>query len=390
MSAAVRLTHRGRSLLAGAGALVVLARLFASVELAGLAAAGGLAVVAAYVGLRSTAVVYQAARRLDSARVPVGTSARVRLTFTNPTRRRARYAVAADDAVMDGSARCLVAPLGPGQRAEVEYVVPASRRGTFLIGPLRTAVSDPLGLAELAATVPGRHRLVVHPRTEDVEPPPSRTGAEAHRGALRRAALLRGEDFYALREYEVGDDLRRVHWRTTAKTGELMLRQDELRRDDVAMLLLDLRDRVHTAASFERALEVAASLTTAAVRAARRMRVVATGGYEADLIDAGRLVTVLDFLAGVQPQAGDGFAAVQRRARREARGPLVAVTGAASPAELAGLGALGAHLGLVMVAVVGSARTAPGAVTVPIPLDSSFAPVWNQAVLACENTATLR
>jgi uncharacterized protein (DUF58 family) len=285
----------------------------------------------------------------------------------------------------------MVAPLGPGQRAEVEYVVPVSRRGTFPIGPLRTAVSDPLGLAEVAATVPGTHRLVVHPRTEEVEPPPSRTGADSHRGALRRAALLRGEDFYALREYEVGDDLRRVHWRSTARTGELMLRQDELRRDDVAMLVLDLRDRVHTTASFERALEVAASVAAATVRSGRRMHVLATGGFDVDLVDATGLVTVLDFLAGAQPQSADGFAAVHRRARREARGPLVAVTGAAPPAELAGLGALSAHLGLVMVAVVGAARTVPGAVTVPIPLDAPFAPAWNQAVLACENNAaTLR
>jgi hypothetical protein len=121
------------------------------------------------------------------------------------------------------------------------------------------------------------------------------------------------------------------------------------------------------------------------------MHLLATGGFELDLTDATRLVAVLDFLAEAHPQAADGFAAAHRRARRLARGPLVAVTGNAGAAELAALGGLHSRTGLVMVAQVGGASvTVPGAVTVPLPVEGPFAPSWNQAVVACENTAALR
>ena len=75
-----------------------------------------------------------------------------------------------------------------------------------------------------------------------------------------------GDEFVTLREYELGDDLRRVHWRSTARTGELMIRQDEARWRSRAAVVLDVQPGAHDAASFEVAVEAAASVVGAAGR----------------------------------------------------------------------------------------------------------------------------
>src|SRR5204863_139235 len=157
------------------------------------------------------------------------------------------------------SAGCLVPVLGPGAMAEARYDLPTGRRGVIAVGPLALTVGDALGLAQRRIEAAGTARLVVHPRIHPVRALPGSGTAEDRRGSARPARAPRGDDFFALREYEVGDDLRRVHWRSTARLGDLMLRQDELRFGEVATVLLDTRARAHRGDSFERALEVAAS-----------------------------------------------------------------------------------------------------------------------------------
>ena len=106
----------------------------------------------------------------------------------------------------------------------------------------------------------------------------SRSGAGSAPSTKRRAARAvvsdLGDEFVTLREYEVGDDLRRVHWRSTARTGELMIRQDEARWRSRAAVVLDVNPGAHDAASFEVAVEAAASVTraTGAVAAKGRGR----------------------------------------------------------------------------------------------------------------------
>ena len=93
-------------------------------------------------------------------------------------------------------------------------------------------------------------------------------------GSMQASRVPVGLDFFGLREYEVGDDLRRVHWRSTARTGELMLRQDEMPWEARSTILLDTRPSTHHGESFERAVEIAASLATAMCRGRRQVRFV--------------------------------------------------------------------------------------------------------------------
>ena len=111
----------------------------------------------------------------------------------------------------------------------------------------------------------------MRPRVHDIVAPVavgSRISAEHEPCGARAVVSDLGDEFLTLREYEVGDDLRRVHWRSTARTGELMIRQDEARWRSRAAVVLDVRPGAHDAASFEVAVEAAASVSRPARAAA--------------------------------------------------------------------------------------------------------------------------
>jgi uncharacterized protein (DUF58 family) len=184
-----------------------------------------------------------------------------------------------------------------------------------------------------------------------------------------------------------------------------MLRQDELRFGEVATVLLDTRARAHRGDSFERALEVAASVAAALVEDGRRLRFVTTGGFDVELDGArtgapgsqgeGRWAAVLEHLALVAPDVGgtDRFALAVQSIRHRPSGPLAAVVADAAPAELAALGALRSRLGLVLIARCNpdlpgdgpemTTRSLSGAIGVPVSDMKDFSEAWNKAVISC-------
>ena len=91
----------------------------------------------------------------------------------------------------------------------------------------------------------------------------------------------RRDSFRGLREYVAGDDLRHVHWRSSARTGELVVRQDEQPRPRATAVVLDLRRTAHAGLSLERAVSVAASVMLAARRSGQEMVLAATDGTAA-------------------------------------------------------------------------------------------------------------
>lgn len=135
-------------------------------------------------------------------------------------------------------------PAGPGRAAEtaVEYVVTPPRRGHFPLGPLVVEYGDPFGVARAVAAIGDAERVVVVP---DVAPV-GEGGPTLDRGdGLAQLTLHRAtdnEDDLTTREYRPGDALRRVHWRVTARQGELMVRQEEARSDPDARILIETRE----------------------------------------------------------------------------------------------------------------------------------------------------
>ncbi len=89
-----------------------------------------------------------------------------------------------------------------------------------------------------------------------------------------------GDEFYGLREYRIGDDLRRVHWASTARTDQLMIRQPENLLQGRLTIAVDLRSTVHDAATLEAALSAAASLVMAGIRSRIHVRAATTSGID--------------------------------------------------------------------------------------------------------------
>jgi uncharacterized protein (DUF58 family) len=396
------LTNRGWALIGAAVALLLGARVLGVVELAMLAAAAFLVVVVALLRVRGRAANLTAERTLRPARAEARGPARADLSLTNRGTRGTTVLTATDS--FDGGrrvARFLVPPLAAGETADAAYRLPTGRRGIYTVGPLTVSVTDPFGIAEVSNVCARIDRFVVYPHIEDILPLPGSSNLEARLGSYKASRVPVGLDFFGLREYEVGDDLRRVHWRSTARTGELMLRQDEMPWESRATVLLDTRPSSHHGESFERAVEVAASIVTAVARGRRHLRFLTTGGVDIRSTGRERYPAIMDYLAAASPEAIDHFDVVVDMLRRTSAGtPLAAVVGNAARSDLTALGGLKIRLGLVVLAVLrpssyggvdmGPLPQVPGALIVPVAADIPFPEAWNQTVISCQRSARAR
>lgn len=120
----------------------------------------------------------------------------------------------------------------------VTYPVHASRRGRWELGPLTVRHTDPLAMATTSSTLGGTVSVTVWPAVADLRLPPDALVGEPDRVAL--GARSPSTDDAALRDYREGDDLRRVHWRSSARRGDLLVRSDERAGMRPASVLVDL------------------------------------------------------------------------------------------------------------------------------------------------------
>lgn len=159
-----------------------------------------------------------------------------------------------------------IAKLAGGKEVKHRYSLRCARRGVYEIGPLVAVTSDPLGLTERETLIAEKFELLVHPRLEFVsdrpltrqfEDPPIRPPVSK--------PWPSGLEFYGMREYQRGDDLRRIVWRATARTGKVMVREAEQGITDHITIILDTDRGSHShdgefSESFEMGVSAAASL----------------------------------------------------------------------------------------------------------------------------------
>lgn len=141
--------------------------------------------------------------------------------------------------------RVLVGSLRPGEHKTIRYAVRPPVRGRHQLGPLTVQLRDPFGMTNRFVQVGAGTELLVLPRTYPLSgsrPPGTGVGAD---GEIPFMVALHGEDDQSIREYRDGDDLRRIHWPATARTGELMVRQEDRPARRRAVLLLDPRPEGH-------------------------------------------------------------------------------------------------------------------------------------------------
>jgi uncharacterized protein (DUF58 family) len=323
------LTTRGRSFLAAAAAAAISAMVLGERDLlrvAVLLAALPL-LAAAYVG-RSR---YKLActRSLDPVRTPVGSSARVILRLQNMSRLPTGTLLLEDRLpfALGSRPRVVLERLGAHQASSVAYTVRTEVRGRYPVGPLVVRLTDPFGLCELSRSFPTVDRLIVIPQV--VPLPAVRLGGEyAGTGDSRaRSVAVHGEDDAATREYRNGDDLRRVHWRSTARTGELMVRREEQPWDSRATVVLDTRADAHRGegptASFEWAVSAAASIAMHLRQAGYKVRLVTGSGVDVDATEIGGDAVILETLADVKLERNCDISVLVEQVRRRSDGGLV-------------------------------------------------------------------
>jgi uncharacterized protein (DUF58 family) len=383
------ITRRGIAVLAASVAFVVAGRIIGLGELYGLAGAGVGLVVAGFVVSRARHAVV-VTRVITPARVHVGSPWRVELQAENRGRRRSPLlAVSTTFSAAQRYARFSLAPLEPGGRASAAFRLPTDRRGVFTLGPVLVERADMFGLVSRKVEAAPSAKLTVYPRVDDVVSPDGVGMADplAEVTGPRRVGA-QGGDFFALVDYEQGDDLRRVHWPSVARTGRLMIRQDETPWRGRTTVVVDLRSEVHTADSFEDALSAAASVLAAGGVRNGLVRLVTTGRFDSGF-GAGRafLDRLLEVLALAEPQTAGkrgGLAALGGSTRRTAagaarEGPCIITTTRGSR-ELGPLLARDAHAVGVVFTVDDKKPPASlrrGARTVVVPTGTrAFAPAW--------------
>ena len=277
-----------------------------------------------------------------------------------------------------------VPQLEPGVSARLTVALDTSHRGVFELSGLDAFLEDPVGLASHRSTVGGPARITVFPRIEPLDDLVPFAGFNPRYELTRSTVTRLSSGLATVRNYADGDDLRLVHWKTTARVGELMVREGgdpESPESRSTTVVLDTRQKVHSEASFEPAVEVATSVLGSGFAVGSTARLVTTGGIDVRAAnDPWRFEELLYELATVHPgRETNVLSAVQLVEGDEAPGVLVVVTANQLDEGLEDV--LAVHpVGHAILVFTGSSPVLPrglsGLVVVCVPPGSALRPAW--------------
>jgi uncharacterized protein (DUF58 family) len=278
------LTRQGIAVVGAGVAAIAVGRAFGIIELYVIAAAFFASVVAAvvYVWVRRPRI--EADRWIHPSVLVAGDTGHVDIRL----RHRGRLGSAPfllEEPVRrtmteDHVARLPVPALRAGSVSSSGYRVPTTTRGVIALGPLRLIFDDALGIARSSTPVVGADEIVVAPRALPVDMP------ELGRGPLGRSLLessrrLGPGDFHGLRDYATGDEPRSIHWRASARTDDLMVKEFTVEGLHRCTVVFDPSPGAHASrAGFEHGVTAAASLVSSAMRAGLTTRFVTSGGID--------------------------------------------------------------------------------------------------------------
>lgn len=306
------LTVRGRCLLAAGVAATICSLVLDERDL--LRAAAFIAALPLLaLGLSTRArISLNADREIKPARMPVGKPASVRLRIKGN-----EYLPIGGLLLEDGVPPALgvrprfrLTQVPRSNGAALDYQVHPELRGIHQIGPLRTKISDPLGLYEFERELGGHSRLIAWPRVVPLGGLPVGSGLGTGDQGSSRLRAGYGEDDSMVRQYRHGDDIRRVHWKSTARRDELMVRAEERPWYGGVTVLVDRRSAAHrgsgAGSSMEWAISAAASVCVHLNAQGRPAQLVTEDG---GLLSTGPSdgsppsESMLDALATVRPSA---------------------------------------------------------------------------------------
>ena len=338
-----------------------------------LAVLGG-AAAAALLGAAGFALwrpVLRVHRVADPDRVARGEPARMRLSVANASRLRTASLVAVDRCDGEDVPVPLVR-LRPGKDTTADYPVPTHRRGVVPVGPLRVVRGDPLGLVSLARAYGDTAAVWVHPRIHPLRAVPAglTRSLDGRVDKVPHGTIT----FDSLREYVVGDELRRVHWRSSAKAGTLMVREQLDTSEPSLLVLLDDRSSAQLDDPFEDCCEAAASIVAAAVREGVPVQL--------HLVSGPAPGPFLDVLTEATPRPGDLTAKLRQLRAARPGDTLIFLTGPGGRGDLGAVSGLRGAYPVVVAGLFGDPDAAPvspgaGMIVIEAASGTEFAAAWD-------------
>ncbi len=380
------LTTRGRCFAGAGGAAALCSLAFGQRDLLRVAVLVlALPLVSAVVVARTRYRV-ASSRRLEPARTQVGADGRVVLRIENVSRLPTGLLLLEDRVpyVLGARPRFVLDRVEPRGTREVSYTVRSEVRGRFPVGPLTVRLTDPFGMCELVRSFTSSDSFVVTPVVERLPALPLGGDWSGSGESKSRSIASAGEDDVVTREYRRGDDLRRIHWRSTAHRGELMVRREEQPWESRGLLVLDTRSLAHRgegpSSSFEVAVSAAASLGVHLCRSGFTLdlvtdegrRLVGGGAQDASVhLEEG----LLDALAVVEPSQGRSLSHAGPVLRHAGEGLTVAVLGALTVDEAAELVRYRHGAGSVLAVLLDVDSWRPAAARERVPLVDPQLPI---------------
>lgn len=223
--------------------------------------------------------------------------------------------------ILGDSARVPISTVEPGGGVTHRYEVTAWRRGSYELGPLVARWGDPFGLTQRQLVLAEPYQMLVHPATEPVtDRPLTRLWEDPPQRPPVSRPWPMGLEFYGMRDYVRGDDVRRIVWRAYARTGRLLVREAEQGITDKVVIVLDTDERAHSkgpvSESFEAGIRTAASLGVHHLREGYSVTLEGNDGTICGPLRVGRArIELLDSLARQERGKGDLSTALTRLTR---------------------------------------------------------------------------
>lgn len=244
---------------------------------------------------------YSVGLTLNPARVTVGERAGGQVVIRNAAGRR-QLPSRMELKVGVARAEFHVPSLATDDEFDELFTVPTERRAVVPVGPVLSVKGDPLGLCRVEKVWTGIEELFVRPRISPLD----RLGSgfvKDLEGQTTNDLSSSDIAFHTLREYVPGDDRRHVHWKTSARIGQLMVRQYvDTRRSHLAVILSTAPSDFATEDEFELAVSLAGSLAVRTLRDEQAVTMIAGGRP----VPSGNAHMLLDGLARVEFGAADG------------------------------------------------------------------------------------
>jgi uncharacterized protein (DUF58 family) len=343
------LTSRGTSFLTAGAVAFGCAVLLGQADLVRVAGLLALLPVVAVLVMASQRLELAVSRSTEPPRGAVGEEVEVRVEVVNRSGRRTPVLLFEDQLPpgLEASTRVVLPPLRPAESARLSYRLLAARRGRFSVGPSRLLSVEPFGLVERTWEATVRDELLVRPRVHTLTSVlPVRRNGRGGDSDLGGAGVV-GDPDLSVREHRHGDDLRRVHWPTTARRGQLMVRPDQHPQDHNAVVLLDSRADGQRGSEDRSTLELlvsaAASVAVHAADLGQRVALLGDGedpvpgshdSARADDAADDPVEETLDRLAVVRPTGADSLATAVDAVPRWNPSMLVALLGEVGPEDV--------------------------------------------------------